>query len=399
VKPPPLITVSEAQALLESIIGHTESISIPLNEAAGKTLTEPITADRDGPPYNRVMMDGYALRAKDANPLGFELTGKSVAGSTLAKLGDQPGDAVEVMTGAILPVGADAVVPYEWTMREGSRIKMLEGFSLERDQFIHFQGSDYKSGEALTKSGTAIGPVETAIAATCGHATVKVSRPPKIAILSTGDELVPISESPMEHQLRQSNASAIVSTLALAGFYPAHSSHLTDEAEIESERLAACISAHDVIVISGGVSKGTRDWIPGALDHFAKRLFHGVAQSPGKPFGVWTDSERCIFGLPGNPVSTIAGATRWVVPFLQARASGNWPDPPRAYLAGNAENHGKMTRFQPVRLVEGNKAEPVKIRNSGDFANLVTTNGILEIPPNRGMIEPSTPLPYFPWTH
>ena len=129
-KPPPLITVSEAQTLLESIIGHTESISIPLNEAAGKTLTEPITADRDGPPYNRVMMDGYALRAKDANPLGFELTGKSVAGSTLAKLGDQPGDAVEVMTGAILPAGADAVVPYEWTMREGSRIKMLEGFSL-----------------------------------------------------------------------------------------------------------------------------------------------------------------------------------------------------------------------------------------------------------------------------
>ncbi|MAS78835.1 MAG: hypothetical protein CMI25_00265, partial [Opitutae bacterium] len=86
------------------------------------------------------------------------------------------------------------------------------------------------------------------------------------------------------------------------------------------------------------------------------------------------------------------------VPFLQARASGNWPDPPQAYLTGNAENHGEMTRFQPVRLVEGNKAESVKMRNSGDFANLVTTNGILEIPPNSGMIEPSTPLPYFPWT-
>ena len=396
---PPLVPVSEVRALLESILVSPETVSIPLDEASGKTLAEPITADRDGPPYDRVMMDGYALRAKDSKYGDFELDGTSVAGSALAKLGDEPGVAVEVMTGAILPIGADAVVPYEWTVREGSRIKLLEGFAVEQDQFIHFQGSDYKDGDVLTEEGTSIGPVETAIAATCGQLTVKVSRPPKIAILSTGDELVPISETPKEHQLRQSNASAIQSTLTLAGFPPAYSSHLSDEAKTEAERLTECISAHEITIISGGVSKGTRDWIPGALDHCTKRLFHGVAQSPGKPFGVWTEGSRTIFALPGNPVSTIVGATRWVVPFLQARTSGIWPTPRKILPPDNVENRTEMTRLHPVRLIEGNKAEPVKIRNSGDFANLVATNGILEIPPNSVKIEPSTPLPYFPWTH
>jgi molybdopterin molybdotransferase len=392
-----LISVPEVQGLLESIVSRAETISVPLNEAIGRTLGEDITADRDGPPYDRVMMDGYALRAKDADAGGFEVTGKSVAGTALASLEDEPGVAVEVMTGTTVPSGADAIVPYEWTKREGSRITLIEGFAIEPNQFIHFQGSDYKSGEVLVREGTIIGPVETSIAATCGHGTVEISGTPRIAILSTGDELVPISETPKAHQLRQSNGSAIESILALSGFPAKYSSHLSDEVETEAERLSACISAHEITVISGGVSKGTRDWIPGALDNCAERLFHGVAQSPGKPFGVWTDGKRAIFALPGNPVSTIVGAIRWVIPFLQARTSGNWPSARAVSFSESMENSGKMTRFQPVRLLDGNRAKAVRIRNSGDFANLVTTDGFLEIPPHTGKIEPSTPLPYFPW--
>ncbi|MEK9634585.1 MAG: molybdopterin molybdenumtransferase MoeA, partial [Opitutae bacterium] len=200
-KLPPLVPVSEVRALLESILVRPETICLPLDEAAGKILAKPIAADRDGPPYDRVMMDGYALRATDSKLGGFELGGTSVAGSAPAKLGHELGAAVEVMTGAILPAGADAVVPYEWTVREGSRIKLLEEFTVEKDQFIHFLGSDYKNGDVLSEEGTSIGPVETAIAATCGHLTVEVSRSPKIAILSTGDELVPVSETPKEHQI------------------------------------------------------------------------------------------------------------------------------------------------------------------------------------------------------
>ena len=397
-KLPPLVPVSEVRTLLESILGRPETISLPLDEASRKTLANPIVADRDGPPYDRVMMDGYALRATDSKLGGFELGGTSVAGSARAKLGDEPGAAVEVMTGAILPVGADAVVPYEWTVREGSRIKLLEEFTIEKEQFVHLQGSDYKNGDVLSEEGTSIGPVETAIAATCGHLTVEVSRPPKIAILSTGDELVPVSETPMEHQVRQSNASAMQSTLALAGFPPVYSSHLSDEAKTQAERLSECIFSHEITILSGGVSKGTRDWIPGALDDCAKRLFHGVAQSPGKPFGVWTMENRTIFALPGNPVSTLAGTTRWVVPFLQAKVSGIWPTPRKILPLENFENRTEMTRLQPVRLVEDTRAQPVRIRNSGDFANLVATSGLLEIPPKSDGIEPSTPLPYFPWT-
>jgi molybdopterin molybdotransferase len=392
-----LVSVPEVQRLLESIVARAETISVPLNEAAGRTLGEAITADRDGPPYDRVMMDGYALRAKDADAGEFVVTGKSVAGKPRATLGDEPGAAIEVMTGAIVPSGADAIVPYEWTSREGSRITLLESFAIEPDQFIHFQGSDYKNGDVLAGEGTVIGPVETTIAATCGCEMVKVCKTPRIAILSTGDELVPISGTPKAHQLRQSNASAIESALSLAGFPAAYSSHLIDEAEMESERLATCISAHEITVISGGVSKGTRDWIPEALDNCAERLFHGVAQSPGKPFGVWTNGNRTIFALPGNPVSTIVGAIRWVIPFLQARVSGHWPSARTISISEGMENPGKMTRFQPARILDGNRAEAVRIRNSGDFANLVATDGFLEIPPHTGQIEPSPPLPYFPW--
>ena len=131
-KLPPLVPVSEVRALLESILVRPETICLPLDEAAGKILAKPIAADRDGPPYDRVMMDGYALRATDSKLGGFELGGTSVAGSAQAKLRHEPGAAVEVMTGAILPVGANAVVPYEWTVREGSRIKLLEEFTVER---------------------------------------------------------------------------------------------------------------------------------------------------------------------------------------------------------------------------------------------------------------------------
>ena len=230
-KPPPLLSVPEIRDLLESILPSPEIISVPLDESAGRTLAEPVRADRDGPPYDRVMMDGYALRAGDANPLGFRLSGKSVAGSARAELGDEPGEAVEVMTGAILPTGADAVVPYEWTEREGSSVRLLEDLRIETDQFIHFQGSDYASGDVLAEAGARLGPVETAIAATCGCSAIRVSKSPEIAVLSTGDELVAVSETPEAHQLRQSNASAVGSSLALAGFPPAYSSHLSDEAE------------------------------------------------------------------------------------------------------------------------------------------------------------------------
>ena len=392
-----LVSVPEVQGLLESIVTQAETISVPLNGAAGRTLGEAITADRDGPPYDRVMMDGYALRAKDASLGRFEVSGKSVAGTPRATLEIEPGAAVEVMTGAIVPFGSDAIVPYEWTKREGSRITLLEEFTIEPDQFIHFKGSDYKSGEVLAGEGTIIGPVETTIAATCGCETLKVCKTPRMAILSTGDELVPIADTPKAHQLRQSNASAIESALSLAGFPAKYSSHLIDEAKMEAERLATCISAHEITVISGGVSKGTRDWIPGALDKCADRLFHGVAQSPGKPLGVWTNGNRTIFALPGNPVSTMVGAIRWVIPFLQAKASGHWPSARVVSFSGGMENTGEMTRFQPARLLNGNRAEAVRIRNSGDFANLVATDGFLEIPPHTGKIEPSTPLPYFPW--
>ena len=392
-----LVTVPEVRRLLEAIVTRAETISVPLNDAAGRSLGRAITADRDGPPYDRVMMDGYALRAKDASSGGFAVTGKSVAGKPRATLENEPGVAVEVMTGAIVPSGADAIVPYEWTSREGSRITLLEGFAIEADQFIHFQGSDYKNGDVLADEGTVIGPVETTIAATCGCETVKVCKTPRIAILSTGDELVPISGTPKAHQLRQSNGSAIESALSLAGFHAEYSSHLIDEAEMESERLTTCISAHDVTVISGGISKGTRDWIPGALDNCADRLFHGVAQSPGKPFGVWTNGNRTIFALPGNPVSTIVGAIRWVIPFLQTKTSGHWPSVRTISISDVMKGPGNMTRFQPVRLLDVNRAEAVRIRNSGDFANLLETDGFLEIPPQDGQIEPSTPLPYFPW--
>lgn len=409
-----LISVSEADRLLTANIVEAAVMDCPLNKCAGRILLQDIVADRPLPPFDRVMMDGYAVKwspgIKD-----FRTTARSFAGDPMGTLSSDTDAAIEVMTGAPLPAGANTIIPYEDTTATDKGFTISEPENVESGQYIHRRASDYAEGSVLLKAGTRIGPIEAGIAASCGYARLKVNLLPRIAVLGTGDELVEVHKKPAAHQIRQSNAHAVETALNLAGFPAQKAGHLKDNPEGESELLAEVIKNSDIVIISGAVSMGSRDWIPSALDKNARKVFHGIKQKPGKPMGFWIAPGGCaIFALPGNPVSTLVGLHRYVMPFLHARNTpgnhgrarslpchavacegGSWPRPRK--LQSSWEPHPKLTLFVPGTLADKNTFCPQPVRNSGDFARLAGTVGFIEIPPAEKPYDLSTTFKFYPW--
>ncbi len=393
-----LITPEEADALLRKIVRPARAVDFPLAETYGLTLREPIVADRDLPPYDRVMMDGYALRHTDGtNPL--KVQAKQLAGEPPLTLSGEPGYAIEVMTGSMLPHGADCVVPYEATQREGEHIKMLPGEAYQPGQYIHRKGLDCAAGRVQVEPGARLGPVEIAMAASCGYACLRVSQPPRVSVFSTGDELVPIEAQPAAHQVRRSNGQAMTSALAAWGYRGSELGHLSDEVEKSRLLLDTAISQSDVVVLSGGVSMGALDWIPEALDRLGTRLFHGVSQRPGKPMGAWTTDGGCmVFALPGNPVSSLVGVYRYVLPYLRARSGVAYDLAVRQLpLAEPWQPLSDKTLYLPVTLNSQGEAVPKPTRNSGDFAGLLGTTGFVVLDKGEDMVEAGTKVLFVPW--
>ena len=240
--------------------------------------------------------------------------------------------------------------------------------------------------------------VEAGIAASCGYATVKVSQQPRISVFGTGDELVEAGVRPEAHQVRRSNASAIEHALAMVSFHAGRVGHLLDDPGKEEGRLQEAIGSSDLVIISGAVSKGKLDWIPAALDRMGSRVFHGVAQKPGGPMGLWvTDSGCRIFALPGNPVSTLVGTFRYVIPYLRlqqgSREKAEW----KVSLARDFTTRGDLTIFLPVELGSGGKVHPRPVNNSGDFARLAGTDGFVELPDGTTRWPAGSEVDFFPW--
>jgi len=390
------IPVEEVDRLLQQYAQPAPAIDCPLNKAAGRVLRESLVSDRDLPPFDRVMMDGYAVRGDDlASPL-FRVTGKAMAGSPRQTLPPDAHSALEVMTGAPLPARADTVIPYEDTRPAEDGFKLVE--KAETGQYVHRQGSDFPAGTILVPEGAVFRAVEAGIAASCGYDQVKVSQRPRIAVFGTGDELVPVGTRPEPHQIRQSNAIAIEHALASASFHVGSVGHLTDHAGKESSRLREAIGDSDVVIISGAVSRGKLDWIPAALDESATCIFHGVAQRPGRPMGFWVTEKGCsIFALPGNPVSTLIGVYRHVLPFLQ-RQQGMQPLRNRTIrLAQDCPPNGSSTRFLPVILRGAVTAIPNPVNNSGDFARLAGTDGFVELPAGTEPRAANSEVNFYPW--
>ena len=377
-----------------------------LAQARGRILRSDMRADRDLPPYDRAMLDGYALRSSSlaAGIRSFQVEAVQAAGVAGTMLGPRPGACVEIMTGAVVPQGADVVVGYEETVRDGNTMAIAEPpAGIAAGHAVHRRGSDHRTGETVVAAGARLTGREIAVAAACGLAVLSVSRRPRIAIVATGDELVDVEAVPAPHQIRRSNEFALQAALEGGGYPGSEPHHWRDDpAEIE-QGLKNVLSNYGVVLLAGGVSKGKFDHLPTQLERQgAKRIFHGIAQRPGKPFwfGIGPGGIP-LFALPGNPVSAYTCLHRYVLPALD-RASGLSPTPRlQAALSSPVGSKRKLAYLIPVRLASGPRAEllaePAPGNTSGDFAGLVGTDGFVELPPSDTDFPAGFVAPFYPW--
>ncbi|MGH8218010.1 MAG: molybdopterin molybdotransferase MoeA [Steroidobacteraceae bacterium] len=377
-----------ADAAIRTHVAPLSAVLRPLEQSIGQTLRQDIFAERDNPPFDRVCMDGIAIWSETLNRgvRRFKVQATQSAGTPPVTLAGAD-LAVEVMTGAVLPRGTDCVIPLEeYDLVEGVAM-LAEKVSGAPFRNVQRRGEDSELGIPMLTPGIRLGAPEIAVVASAGLGRVHVSRQPNVAVISTGDELVEPGEPIAEHQIRRSNAYAVLAALRMRGFEQARHDHIRDDEALLRERLAQHLASNDLLVLSGGVSKGKFDFVPKALTHLGIReIFYKVAQRPGMPmwFGIGARGQA-VFGLPGNPVSTLICLVRYVVPALHI-AMATRPDPPmRVSLASEFRFERPATCFLPVSVAPDSLGRPVAIAKSpngpGDFLSLTESHGFVELPP------------------
>lgn len=379
-----LISVDDATLAIHAALKPAPHEHIALHDAVGRVLAQPVLAEGPQPPFDRVMMDGIAVRWQPVMPPVLAVAGAQMAGSDGAVL-EATDSCIEVSTGAVLPQGCDCVVPVEQTRRSTEGYTLLESASPVAGQFIHRRGTDCAAGSVVLEPGVRIGAAQMALLAANGVASVEVAKLPRIAIVATGDELVAVDAPLPPGRIRRSNDLALMAALQGAGLGRASLHHIQDDPQQLSTELGELLQANDVLVLSGGVSMGQRDYLPDTLEALGVRcVFHGVAQRPGKPmwFGVGPAGQP-VFALPGNPVSSLVCLLRYVRPALLGNLGLIAAEPEQVRLA-SALPAFALTQFIPVRLRRDAAgaclALPVGSRNSGDFTALAGTDGVVEIP-------------------
>ncbi|MBN1418298.1 MAG: molybdopterin molybdotransferase MoeA, partial [Planctomycetes bacterium] len=361
-------------------------VEVLARDAAGLSLAEDVRTDRDLPPFDRATMDGYAIRARDlrARSAIFRVAGDIPAGrARRAPLSRD--EAAGIMTGAPLPPGADAVVMVERSAPAGRGRVRLQG-PARAGQAVARRGEDLRRGERLLERGRAIGPAEIGILAMAGRVRALVFPPPAASYLSTGDEIVPAGRSPGAVQIRDANAPIVAAFLSRAGLRRARSLGIARDRPGDLRRKLARALEGGAAIITGGVSKGRRDIVRPTLEALGVRIIvHGVAVKPGKPilFGI-ARSGCLVFGLPGNPVSVLAGLEVFVAPALRKRM-GLAPLAPvlRARLRRPVAHQPGRTEFRLARIApSGDRlvADAIPSHSSGDLAAVARANGFIRIP-------------------
>lgn len=395
-----MISVKEAtDIILEHSVDYGVE-EVPLVEAIGRILREDLIADRDFPPYDRVTMDGIAIKyaAYAEGQRQFPIEGVIAAGDPEGVLKEQS-NCVEIMTGAVLPKGADIVIRYEdLDIKDGVATVTTE--AIKSSQNVHRKGTDRPVGSKIVTAGQLISPGEVGVAATIGKATLKVANLPKTAIISTGDELVDVFEKPLPHQIRRSNVYRLRASLR-PYHIEADAYHLVDDQAIIEQKLRQLLDEYDILMLSGGVSKGKFDFIPAALEELGvKKLFHKIKQRPGKPF--WfgkAPNGSLVFALPGNPVSSFMCTQRYFFPWLRNSLGLDPLKVPTARLEKQVAFTPDLTYLCQVAVSydqEGRViATPVEGHGSGDLANLVDADAFMELPQGRDVFEAGECHPIF----
>jgi molybdopterin molybdotransferase len=392
-----MISFNEAQNLVLNQFHDYGTEQVDLLKSVGRYLAEDILADRDFPPFNRATKDGIAINhdAVENGRLSFEIKGVLPAGHPTIPF-VEPESCIEIMTGAVVPFETDTVIMYEEVIIEDD-IASLKKIPV-RGQNIHRRGSDHHKGDILLKKNSKITPAELGILATVGKNKILVYKLPRVAVISTGNELVDIDKKPLLHQIRRSNTYAVYGALEELGITPMLL-HIADDIDLLRQKLSYVIGEMDVLILSGGVSKGKFDFLPKVLSELGvENIFHRVAQRPGKPFwfGSNAQAQTLIFSFPGNPVSTFFNFYLYFKPWLLKSYGVSIPNP-QVMLANTLKNSSDLTVFTGVetRIVDGRvMAFPVEGNGSGDLVNLSKIDGFVQLDPGQQMFSEGTLVPF-----
>lgn len=388
-----LITCQEAldavSRRMAELVSRTSVEQVPLEQALGRVLAEAVSADRDQPPFPRSARDGYAVRASDSGVR--RLVGSVRAGEVWMGTPLSTGEAIEVMTGAPVPDGADAVVMLEHVDATDTTVLIREQHLPLAEANVVPRGQEAHAGDVLLQPGTRVTPAEIALAAAVGKAVLPVYRQPVAAVLATGDELVAVDAVPAAHQIRNSNSPLLAAMVRQNGGVARVLAPALDTRESLLERIAEGRDA-DVLLLSGGVSTGKYDLVEDVLlAQGAEFYFTGVKMQPGKPvvFGrlpaTETHAEQWIFGLPGNPVSTAVTALLFAMPMLRALGGEMAAQPMfvQAVLTAVVKGKPGLTRFVPAVLassLSGATVVPAGWHGSGDLHGNARANCYLVVP-------------------
>jgi molybdopterin molybdotransferase len=394
-----LLTPAEAEAAIRQNVATLPTVSVALRDASGCVLQQAIVAERDQPPFDRVAMDGIAL-SSNSTAQRLRIAGTQAAGSAPLTLQSNT-DCIEVMTGAMLPVGCDCVIPVE-------KIKVTAGYvEIDRSMLtpwlnIHRRATDCPAGRVVLQPGTFIGAPELAVIASANQVHVTVSRMPRIAIVSTGNELIEPGEPIHDWQIRRSNVYSIHAALRTRGFTRVSDDHIADDKALLRARLQQHLDSADVVILSGGVSMGKFDYVPQVLAELGVReIFHKIAQRPGKPmwFGVRAHADRntAVYALPGNPVSTLACLARYVIPGLRMALRVNNMAVSQLSLSCEYRTLPSLWTLVPVKIAANGMAIPQPTHGSGDFTSLIGSDGLVEIPAGDGAIPALSSVPFYRW--
>jgi len=398
-----MITVSDADKVINKNIRSFGNIMCPLEEAVGAVLQEEVVADRDLPPFDKALMDGIAVKmdAYNHGTRSFEIKGTQSAGMDAVSLQVNDG-CIEIATGAMLPKGCDCIIPIEQVKIDGNNAVVADNMSLEKMQHVRRQGSDHKKGTKLMSKGDVLLPPHVAVAASVGKAKIRVSAKPNIAIISTGDELIDIDANIKPYQIRKSNSFFLKAALTRTNLFNVEAFHFQDDKKLLVKEIGALLERFDAFVFTGGVSMGKFDFVPQVLAELdVNMLFHKVKQKPGKPFWFGCSKDgKPVFALPGNPVSTQVGTYRYVLPHLK-HALGIEPALEYAILKDDYKLDTKFTFFVMVKIISNRKAQlearPVITGGSGDFAAIANSDGFMELPADHDVVKAGFVGPLYRW--
>lgn len=401
-----MISLEEALNRILTTVEPLPAVETGLDDGLGLVLAAPIVSRDAVPSFDNSAMDGYAVRSADIvgasaeSAVRLEVVADVKAGD-VADIPVEPGQAVRIMTGAPVPAGADAVVRVEDTMTEVGRVRaaferaanaseilspVLVLRSIPAGRNVRLTGEDVEPGETVLTSGQALGPAEIGLLASLGFSRVPVYRRPRVAVITTGDELLEIDQPLVLGKIRNSNAYSLAAQIRQAGAEPVRYEIAADTPVTARKLFERALAECDVLLTTGGVSVGEYDYVKDVLSAIgAEQVFWGVAQKPGKPLGYWTSGGRYIFGLPGNPVAAMVCFEEYVRPALRRLMGHALLFRPAVTAVLAADIRKRPGRVHLIRVRVANKeggyvVDSTGPQGSGILRSMVLADGLAFIP-------------------